>query len=54
MQLIERETWHSFFSEKGAIFEEVSTTHYRNDSYYQDERISVLDPIQRKTVLDTF
>lgn len=54
MQLIERETWHSFKSDTGAVFEEVSTTHYRNDSYYQDEKISVLDPIQRKTVLDNF
>jgi N-acetylneuraminate synthase len=54
MLLIERETWHCFKSETGAIFEEVSTTHYRNDSYYEDEKISVLDPIQRKTVLDNF
>jgi sialic acid synthase SpsE/quercetin dioxygenase-like cupin family protein len=54
MQLIERETWHSFSSESGAVFEEVSTTHYRNDSYYEDEKISILDPIQRKTILDNF
>ncbi len=52
--LVERDTWHGFRSEKGAIFEEISTTHYRNDSIYQDERIAILDPMQRKTVLDEF
>lgn len=52
--LVERETWHSFSSEKGAIFEEISTTHYRNDSFYQDEKIAALDPMQRKTVLEEF
>ncbi len=52
--LVERDTWHGFRSEKGAIFEEISTTHYRNDSIYQDERIASLDPMQRKTVLDEF
>jgi len=49
--LIERGTWHSFTSRNGAIFEEVSTTHVKGDSYYEDERISQLDPMQRKTVL---
>ena len=49
--LIERGTWHSFSSHNGAIFEEVSTTHIIGDSYYEDESISRLDPLQRKTVL---
>lgn len=49
--LIERGTWHSFSSVNGAIFEEVSTTHVIGDSYYEDENISRLDPVQRKTVL---
>ncbi|MDJ1502574.1 N-acetylneuraminate synthase family protein [Xanthocytophaga agilis] len=52
--LVERETWHSFSSEKGAIFEEISTTHFRNDSFYEDESIAALDPMQRKTVLEEF
>jgi N-acetylneuraminate synthase len=52
--LVERNTWHAFKSGKGAIFEEISTTHYRNDSFYQDEVIAALDPMQRKTVLDEF
>jgi len=49
--LIERGTWHSFTSRNGAIFEEVSTTHVKGDSYYEDETISRMDLIQRKTVL---
>ena len=31
---------HSFTSRNGGIFEEISTTHYKNDSYYGDERIT--------------
>lgn len=42
---------HSFTSTKGAIFEEVSTTHIKNDSYYEDPMIRKLDPIERKTIL---
>ncbi len=42
---------HSFTSVKGAIFEEVSTTHIKNDSYYEDPIIRRLDPIERKTIL---
>lgn len=49
--LVERGTWHSFSSVSGAIFEEVSTTHVVGDSYYEDENISKLDVVQRKTVL---
>ena len=46
-----REQKHSFTSIKGAIFEEVSTTHIKNDSYYEDPLIKALDPIERKTIL---
>jgi sialic acid synthase SpsE/mannose-6-phosphate isomerase-like protein (cupin superfamily) len=49
--LVERGAWHSFSSASGAIFEEVSTTHVVGDSYYEDENISKLDVVQRKTVL---
>jgi sialic acid synthase SpsE/quercetin dioxygenase-like cupin family protein len=52
LQLIRRGDWHSFSTVKGAIFEEVSTTHIVGDSFYEDPKISKLDPIQRKTVLD--
>lgn len=50
--LIKRNTWHSFSSKNGAIFEEISTTHYRDDSHYEDTTISTLDPLQRKTILE--
>jgi N-acetylneuraminate synthase len=50
--LIERGSWHAFSSLGGAIFEEVSTTHYRGDSYYQDPAIAQMDPMKRKTVLE--
>ncbi len=51
--LIKRNTWHSFSSKHGAIFEEISTTHYRDDSHYQDPAIGALDPMQRKTIIPT-
>ena len=44
--------WHEFSSVNGAIFEEISTTSYRDDSFYADEKISILDPMQRKTVIE--
>jgi len=52
MLTIQRGDWHSFSSINGAIFEEISTTHIIGDSYYEDPKISSLDPIQRKTVLN--
>ncbi len=36
---IEPETVHSFTSDTGCIIEEVSSTHYQDDSYYIDEAI---------------
>lgn len=39
MIVVERGIKHSFRSEKGAIFEEISTTHYKDDSYYEDDEI---------------
>lgn len=34
--LVEREMKHSFASECGCVFEEISTTHYIDDSYYDE------------------
>lgn len=34
---VERKVNHSFSSKEGCIFEEISSTHYLNDSYYEDE-----------------
>ena len=52
--LVERGAWHSFSSRNGAIFEEVSTTHVKGDSYYEDPKISSLDPMDRKTLLESW
>ncbi len=42
---------HAFTSKTGAIFEEISTTHARGDSYYEDPQIAKLDPLERKSIL---
>jgi sialic acid synthase SpsE/mannose-6-phosphate isomerase-like protein (cupin superfamily) len=39
MIIIERGVKHSFASKKGAVFEEISTTHFKEDSYYDDRKI---------------
>lgn len=52
--LVERGALHNFTTVHGAIFEEVSTTHVVGDSYYEDETIAALDPMQRKTVLESW
>lgn len=44
--------WHSFWTETGAVIEEVSTTHYNNDSVYKDKAIQSLQRHERKTVVD--
>ncbi len=50
-QLIERGLYHSFSMETGAILEEVSTTHIKGDSEYEDESIPS-DPTTRKTRIE--
>jgi N-acetylneuraminate synthase len=39
MVVIERNVPHSFRSQGGAVFEEVSTTHFIGDSYYEDPAV---------------
>jgi N-acetylneuraminate synthase len=53
-QLVKRMQYHSFFTRTGCVFEEISTTYVVGDSYYEDEKIPRMDPIQRKTVLDSW
>lgn len=48
---VERGVPHAFTSAEGCIFEEISTTHVKNDSYYEDTKIAQLDVLQRKTIL---
>jgi sialic acid synthase SpsE/quercetin dioxygenase-like cupin family protein len=52
--LIQRGDVHGFSSVGGAIIQEVSTTHIVGDSYYEDRRVSELDPMQRKTILESW
>jgi N-acetylneuraminate synthase len=49
--LVEPGIWHKFHSLEGAIFEEISTTHYNDDSFYEDQRISRFPRSHRKTEL---
>lgn len=44
--------WHSFSTDSGCVFEEVSTTHYNEDSVYRDPSINVLKRQERKTKVD--
>jgi len=53
--LVQPGVWHSFWTEdSGVIFEEVSTTHYNNDSFYEDKQINKLKRSERKTVVDNW
>ena len=52
--LVEPNKWHKFHTLHGAVFEEVSTTHYDNDSYYEDETIARLPREKRKTVIPSW
>lgn len=51
IQTVLRGQEHSFTSKKGAIFEEISTTHVKGDSYYLDPEIAKKDLIERKTII---
>ena len=47
--LVQRGAKHSFKTKNGVIFEEVSTTHFKDDSFYDDEKI--IKNKERKTQL---
>lgn len=49
--LVEPQRWHKFHTLDGAIMEEISSTHYNDDSYYDDELIAKIPREQRKTAL---
>ena len=46
--IISRKVEHSFFSKKGCVVEEISTTHHKGDSIYNDPKINKLDLKERK------
>ena len=47
--IIEPETRHAFRSATGAVIEEISSTHFKDDSFYTDS--SIMENKQRKTML---
>ena len=49
--VIKRGVPHSFRTDTGAIFEEVSTTHFNDDSLYEDPNIAKMPREKRKTKL---
>lgn len=51
MMSIERGQSHSFSSDTGAVFEELSTTYVKNDSVYEDWNIRHSTYDQRKTLI---
>ncbi len=52
--LIQQNDWHKFHTLKGAVIEEISTTHFKNDSYYEDPKIANLKLEDRKTNVDSW
>jgi sialic acid synthase SpsE/quercetin dioxygenase-like cupin family protein len=49
--LVQPGVWHEFWSKEGCIVEEVSTTHYDNDSVYNNKKINDLARTERKTAV---
>lgn len=49
MLTVERGINHCFSSKEGVVFEEVSTTHYKDDSFYEDKKVT--ENKDRKTQL---
>lgn len=43
--------WHKFRTETGCVVEEISTTHFDNDSVYKDSNINKLERAERKTIV---
>jgi sialic acid synthase SpsE/quercetin dioxygenase-like cupin family protein len=51
LHLIPQGAWHSFSTKTGVIFEEISTTHHNDDSFYEDKPINERGREFRKTVV---
>ncbi len=52
--LIQPGVWHSFSSNESCIVEEISTTHYNNDSFYKDKKINSVERDERKTFVQNW
>ena len=49
---VEPNEWHKFSTHNGVIFEEISTQHFNNDSFYEDKIISSKKRNERKTYVN--
>lgn len=52
--LIQPGVWHAFESNSGCVFEEISTTHFDNDSVYKDKNINKMARNHRKTIVENW
>lgn len=52
--LVKRDTMHAFSSQRGCIIAEISTRSIAGDSYYEDQAIAAKDPLERKTLVDSW
>lgn len=52
--LVQPGVWHSFMSNEECVFEEISTTHFNDDSFYKDKSINKLKRSQRKTYVQNW
>lgn len=51
-QLVQQGVWHEFWTDTGVIFEEISTTHFNDDSFYEDKEVNRKPREMRKTVVN--
>lgn len=54
LHLIQAGVWHRFSTKTGVIFEEISTTAYNDDSFYEDKAIASMKREDRKTQLENW
>ena len=52
--LVQPGVWHEFWTDTGVVVEEISTTHFNDDSFYADKRINRLPRSARKTQVDNW
>lgn len=52
--LIQQGVWHAFWTQTGVIVEEISTTHFDDDSFYEDKTINRLGRSARKTIVNNW
>lgn len=48
---VPRGVWHNFGTERGVVFEEISSTAFKDDSFYVDKKIAKMTREERKTHL---